>query len=87
MLVRANIINFEIFQLLAICMSASMCIDLYLSFLSPFYPAHRRMKYYLIGTVVVTILMGFYQYPWLPDPPSLYNEYFLDFLYLNADVQ
>lgn len=55
---KANSVNFDVFQIIAVSLSGFSCIDMYLSFKNPFYPGSRRMKIYLIGTAIILALVG-----------------------------
>ena len=63
-----NIQYFQLFQNVAVCMNAAMCIDLYLSFKNPFYPGGRRMRWYMAGTAVIVVIMLFMEASFLKKP-------------------
>jgi len=73
-LVKANLTAFEVSQVMAICLNAFMCIDLYLNFINPFYPGERRIKWYLAGTAFITLLFGLYAKPWLLYPEEQFFQ-------------
>lgn len=47
-----RIIGSGFFGLMSLGMNTCLCIDLYLTLKQPFYPASRRLKFYLLGSVI-----------------------------------
>ena len=45
------------FRLMSLGMNISLCIDLYLTLKQPFYPASRRLKYYLMSSFIFSLLI------------------------------
>jgi len=87
LLVKSNIANFDIFQITAVCLSAFTCLELFLSFKNPFYPGKRRMKFYLVGTIIITFIMVFNLASMLASPNDAFERYELPFIYLSSDYQ
>jgi hypothetical protein len=78
---RANMIAYEMFQMIAVCMNAFMCIDLYFSYKNPFFPGKYRMKYYLGGTLFILLTIGLFTKSWLLSPDQEFYQFVLPFFY------
>ena len=48
-------------------MNIAICLDMYLCFKNPFYPAGRRLKFYYIGLGLLVLLFTSME-KWIPDP-------------------
>ena len=53
-----------------------MCIDLYLTSNNPFYPNSRRIKWYVIGTLLIAIGFKPLTASYLLSPNDLFNDFF-----------
>ena len=53
---RSNIICFEVFQMLVLCLNMMMCIDIFKVFKDPFYPTGRRTKWYIISSCIIVLI-------------------------------
>jgi len=74
-------IAYEMFQMIAVCMNAFMCIDLYFSYKNPFFPGKYRMKYYLGGTLFILLTIGLFTKSWLLSPDQEFYQFVLPFFY------
>ena len=72
---------FDLFMVVAVCLSGFTCIDLYLSFKNPFYPGYYRMKFYLAGTVLLAMVITPNIQSIMQDPNDLFDKYLLPFYY------
>jgi hypothetical protein len=54
-LVGWNLTFFGIYQSVVICLTAFLFLDMILTFKDPFYPSNRRLRSYVVGTVVIVI--------------------------------
>lgn len=55
-LVTSALLIFRFLFLLSFFLNSCLCLDLYLTVNSPFSPAHKRMKYYLLYSFLLTAL-------------------------------
>lgn len=55
-----NMNTFEFFSLLGIAFNSCLCLDLFLTYKEPFYPIARRIKIYMIGSVLFAFIMSIY---------------------------
>lgn len=50
------IVLFDLFQKMVLSLNFFLCIDLYLSFRTPFYPNRRRLTKYFIFSIIITLV-------------------------------
>ncbi len=60
MLCESNQIVFQFFQLLSLAFNFCLCHDLIMTLKNPFYPGKRRMKFYIIFSVLVVAVLTFF---------------------------
>jgi len=65
-------INHNIFFVLCVAINIIICVDMYYSFKSPFSPAARRLRYYLVA-LLLSCGICFFNEPWLTDPKANYH--------------
>ena len=53
-----QILGFEFFQTMSLGMNIGLWIDLILTLREPFYPAKRRLKYYLLSSFILAIIVS-----------------------------
>jgi hypothetical protein len=56
-------------------MNASLCIELYLSFKNPFYPGERRLKWYILFSIICLVAIGNHRKSWLVDRIDYFYDY------------
>ena len=59
--------NHNFFMVLCVTINIIICIDMYLSFRSPFRPAAKRLSVYCV-VLVASLMICFINKPWLADP-------------------
>ena len=59
-LCESNQVVFQYFQLLSLAFNFCLCHDLIMTLKSPFYPGKRRMKFYVIGSMLVVAFLTFF---------------------------
>lgn len=82
-LTNMNLYLFNIFQFTAITLSSFTCLDLLLSVKNPFYPAHRRMKWYIAGTVFIIITVVPMTQNVILNPNQMFDTYHLPYYYMD----
>ena len=50
---RSNVLLLQIFMFASLGLNLCKCIDMMLTISDPFFPAHRRMKWYYLTTVII----------------------------------
>jgi len=60
-LINISILLFRFLFMLSFLLNSFLCLDLYLTVKNPFYPAHRRMKFYILYSVIVTLPTVFWE--------------------------
>lgn len=53
-----QILGYQFFQVMSLGMNISLCIDLVLTLREPFYPAKRRLKFYLMSSFVLAVFIA-----------------------------
>lgn len=82
-----NLLIFDAFQIAAISLSGFTCLDLYLSFKNPFQQGKYRMKWYLIGTLLIVLLVGPNMRSMVMNPNDMFDTYILPYFYLDPSFQ
>ena len=76
-----NQLLFEVGQIGAIGLSACTCIDLLISFKNPFQQGKYRMKWYLLGSALIVLVIGPNSQSVTISPDMIFDTYMLPFLY------
>lgn len=58
MLCKTNNLTFTFFQTMSLALNFCLCHDLIVTLKDPFYPGKRRMKFYLYGSFLISILIS-----------------------------
>lgn len=82
-----NQLLFEVGQIGAIGLSAFTCIDLMISFKNPFQQGKYRMKWYLMGAVLIVLIIGPNSQSVTLTPDKVFDTYMLPFLYKDPSYQ
>lgn len=87
LLTHINMRIFNVFEIAAISLSSFTCLDLLLSVKNPFTPGYKRMKFYLIGTILIIIIGAPITSSVLKDPNEMFDTYLLPYYYLDEDYK
>jgi hypothetical protein len=49
----------DFFQFYSLAINICLCIEISLTMTDPFYPAERRMKFYIIGSTAAALILPF----------------------------
>jgi len=71
----ANFKCFEIFQIVGVVFNSCLCLDLYLTYKSPFYPVNRRIKLYITLAVITSIISSFVARSFLLTDFDIYKQF------------
>ena len=56
---RSNVILFQLMMFFSLGLNLCKCLDMIFTISDPFYPAHRRMKWYYLTSLIVSFLFTF----------------------------
>lgn len=74
-LIQASISMYDCFQNATLFLNMFFCIDLYLTFINPFYPNGRRLNWYFAGTIAFVLILLPFSDGSLLMPFDRYKEY------------
>jgi len=71
----ANFKCFEVFQTVGVIFNSCLCLDLYLTYKSPFYPVNRRIKLYITLAIIMAIISSFVARSFLLTDSDIYKQF------------
>ena len=69
-------------QIASLCLNSFLCIDLMITYRKPFEPSNKRMKYYIIITIVVVVyvtISTFSTSTFLMSPNTFFDKFVVPF--------